>query len=275
MISNAQPLSAGNAIRLFIEPPTGALKWRILRKASDTFSDENDTGALVVYEGDEKVFIESAESLINEVAAYYRPYYWNGTVWAAGATRAATPSARYEDCSTDVLDTVCDRLRSGLLVEVQRGNFITDIGYIQVFTAPPSLERDIRFPVVTVSLDDESQEIRGLGEDIYGDELIDDDVFESEGWLARVRLTVTGWSQNPEERNELRKALRRIVVSNLPVFADKGMQLVQFEQQNSDAVSGEYDAPLFLTMGTFSCVAPVRVGYTTETTVTDIQIESI
>lgn len=273
MITILQPLYAGNAIRLFLEPPLGAVKWRILRKASDTFSGTSDPSALIVYEGDETVFVEAAESLTNEVTWYYKPYYWEGSVWISGTTKSATPRAIYEDASTDVLDILTDRIRTGLQVEVQRGQFLTDTGEIQVYTAPPSIERDIRFPVVSVTLDDESPEVRALGEDISGDMLLeDDDYFESEGWLARVQLTVTGWSTNPEQRNDLRKSLRRIIVANLPVFSDRGMELVQFQQNNSDAVSGEYDAPLFLTIGTFSCLAPVRVGGVADH-ITDVEVE--
>ena len=56
MISMLQPLIAGNAIRVFIEPITGAKYWRVLKKASDTFSGHDDQSAVLVYEGDEKVF---------------------------------------------------------------------------------------------------------------------------------------------------------------------------------------------------------------------------
>ncbi len=273
MISLCQPLSSGNAIRIFVEPPVGSLSWRVLRKSADTFTGEADTGALVVYEGDSKVFVDT-ESLTNDIAAYYKPYYWNGTAWTAAATTMAIPRATYEDASTDVPDFVRDRLAAGLLVEVQRSNIVTDIGYIQVFTAPPSPERDIRFPLVTVMIEEEHQEARSIGEDFAGDILLDDgDWGESEGWMARVQLSITGWSLNPEERNELRKALRRIIVANLPVFSDRGMDLVEFSQNNSDATNGEFgDAPVFMTVGTFSCIAPVRVGSRVDP-ITDVEVE--
>ncbi len=260
MISICQPISAGNAIRIFVEPPTGSLRWRVLRKASDTFGDQDDTSALNAYEGDEKVFIDS-QSLQNEVGAFYKAYFFNGSAWSTAPSILTTPSATYEDHSTDTLDIVCDRLRAGLLVEVQRQNLLSDLGYIQVYTAPPSMEKDLRFPLVTVSLSNECPYGRGIGEQLIEDELEDDgDWFESEGWLASVQLSVVGWSLNPDERREMRKALRRIVVANLPVFADHGMQHVELSQQDSDAVSGEYGAPIYQVVSTFSCLAPVRVG---------------
>ena len=38
MISLVQTLHVGNALRLFIEPPAGAVIWRVYRKASDTLT---------------------------------------------------------------------------------------------------------------------------------------------------------------------------------------------------------------------------------------------
>lgn len=261
MITMIQNLYVGNALRLFLEPAIGATAWRILRKGSDSFSGEADPSALLVYEGDETVVVDS-ESLPNEVMAFYRPYYFVGSAWVAGPTSSGTPTASYQDYSTDVLSFMRDRIERGLLVEVQRENLSNDLGYIQVYTAPPSLERDLRFPLVTVHLDSESPGVRGIGENISGDEFdsIGFDWNESEGWLAQVQLSIVGWSLNSDERIELRKALRRIVIANLPVLDSKGIIDVSLSQQDVDAVNGEYGAPIYQVVSTFSCMAPVRVG---------------
>ena len=262
MISIVQPLHVGNALRLFIEPPAGAVRWRILRKGSDSFVDHDDQGALVAYEGDDKVVIDSAH-LQNEVMAFYRPFYTSdGTTWAAGPTASGTPRAIYREHTADVQSLVRDRLEAGLKVEVERGNLVNELGYVQVYTAPPSLERDPRFPLVTITLDGDNAEIRGVGEDISGDEFdaVGFDWLESEGWLANVSLSIVGWSLNPDERLELRKAIRRVIIGNLPVFASAGMDQVNLTMTDNDAVSGEYAAPLYQVMATLSCVAPVRVG---------------
>jgi hypothetical protein len=262
MISLVQPLHVGNALRLFIEPPTGAVRWRVLRKAADTFAGHDDPGALVAYEGDDRIFVDSAY-LPNDVMAFYRPYYTTGgTVWTAGPTATGTPSASYEEHTTDVMSLVRERLESGLKVEVERGNLINDLGYIQVYTAPPSLEQNLLFPLVTMTLESEQSEIRGIGENISGD-FFDDVGFnwlESEGWIADVQLTIVGWSLNSDERIELRKAIRRVVIANLQVFADRGIDQVNLSMNDVDAVNGEYGAPIYQVMANFSCVAPVRVG---------------
>lgn len=262
MISMIQNLHIGNALRIFLRPPTGSLVWRVMRKGADTFTGVDDAEAYMAYEGDEKVFVDS-ESLLNEVMAFYKPYYSvDGIVWTAGATAHGTPTADYVDYSTDVLSLLRDRIEAGLKVECDRGNFIPETGYIQVFTAPPSLERDLRLPLVTVHLENEEPGERAIGETISGDvfDSIGFDWNESQGWLANVAITVIGWSLNSDERIELRKALRRIIIANLEVFSADGIEQVSFSQSDIDAVNGEYPAQIYQVMCNFSCIAPVRVG---------------
>lgn len=257
-----QPLHVGNALRLFIQPTAGAVRWRVLRKGADTFVDENDPAAFVAYEGNELVVVDNS-FLVNEQMAFYRPYYTvNGTTWTAGPTASGTPVASYEEHSTDVLGLVRDRLETGLKVECDRGTFTPELGYIQVYTAPPSMEQDLRFPLVTISMETEDPAERGIGEVISGDEFdsIGFEWDESEGWLARVQLSIVGWSLNSDERIELRNAIRRLVIANLPVFADKGMDQVSLSLSDVDAVSGEYNAAMYQVIGNFSCIAPVRVS---------------
>ena len=262
MISIVQNLHIGNALRLFIQPPAGARRWRVLRKGSDTFTGQDDAEALVAFDGDDKVFVD-AESQINDQMAFYRPYYTaDGIAWTAGATAHGTPTADYVDNSPDVLGLLRDRIEAGLFVECQRGTFIPDAGYIQVFTAPPVMSADLRMPVVTVHLESEDPSDRAIGENVFGDEFdsIGMDMNESEGWLANVSITVIGWSLNSDERIELRKALRRIIIGNLAVFSAAGVQQVAFSQHDIDAVNGEYPAQIYQSMCNFTCISSVRVG---------------
>lgn len=261
MIHTVQPLHVGNALRLFIEPPAGAVQWKVLRKGSSSFSGIDDPSALLVLDGDDRVFVDS-EALQNEVMAFYQPWYFDGTDWTAGPVASGTPKADYTEHTTDVLSFVRDRLEAGLKVECDRGNFTPELGYIQVYTAPPSLEQNLRFPLVTIHLESEDPAERALGEAISGDtfDAIGFDWNESEGWLASVNLTIIGWSVNSDERIELRQAIRRLVIGNLPVFEEKGFQQVSLSQQDIDAVNGEYPAQIYQVMSNFSCLAPVRVG---------------
>lgn len=263
MITTIQPLYIGNALRLFIQPPVGAVLWKILRKGSPTFSDHQDGSALVVYEGNEVVFID-AQHLKNEVKYFYCPFYSSdhGATWTAGAVSDGTPLATYEETTTDVLTELRTRLEAGLMNEVQRGNFTPELGYIQVYTAPPSLDQGIRLPVVTVHLDDETPMERGVGEYIGGDEFSESnwDWSEGEGWLAHVRVVIIAWALNSDERLELRKAIRRLIVGNLPVFESYGWMNIDLNQQDVDALNGEYQTQLYQVMNTFTCTAPVCVS---------------
>lgn len=233
----------------------------MLRKGADTFAGKDDPEALVVYEGDDRVIVD-AEFLTNELKVFYRPYYFDGVAWSEGPTNHGTPSATYADHSTDVQSFVRDRMERGLLVEVRRGTLTHELGYVQVFTAPPSLEQNLRLPVVTIQLDDESSGIRGIGENISGDEFdsVGFEWDESEGWLANVQLSLVGWCLNSDERIELRKAIRRIIASNLPVLQSRGIDQVNLTMRDEDAVNGEYGAPIYQVVCTMSCVAPVRVS---------------
>lgn len=262
MIFAVQPLLSGNALRLFLEPPAGATEWRVLRKGADTFTGVGDTGALVVYDGDERVIVDT-QSLTNEQLAFYKAYYSadGGATWTASPTASGTPTASYQEQTTDVLAFLRDRLEAGLKVEVQRGTIKSDLGYIRVLTASPSLERDLVLPLITVHLDDETPSTRALGEqiadegDLYGDPLVD-----SEGWIYDTRLTIIAWSLNSDERAELRRAIRRIILANMPVFADRGWMQIAVSHQDVDAISGEYFAPIYQVVSNFTCMAPVAVS---------------
>lgn len=262
MISIIQNLHIGNALRLFLRPPAGSLVWKVLKKSTDTFSGVDDADAIVVYSGNQDIFTDSSD-LINEVMVFYKPYYSaDGVVWTAGNTANGTPTATYEEYSTDVLSLVRSRLEAGLLVECQRGNFHPEHGYIQVFNAPPSLERDLRMPLVTIHLENDEPGERGIGDSISGDEF-DSIGFawdESEGWLSNVAITIIGWSLNSDERIELRKAIKRIIIANLNVFSAADIDQVSLSQSDIDAVNGEYPAQIFQVMCNFTCIAPVRVG---------------
>lgn len=274
MISLVQPLHVGNALRLFIEPMAGAVRWRILRRASDTFAGPDDDSAYLVYEGVDRIIIDD-RYLTNEQMAFYKPYYTaDGVVWTAGPTASGTPAAIYEEHTTDAMSVVRERLEAGLKIEVERGNLINELGYIQVYTAPPSLEQNLMFPLVTITLDSDASDIRGIGEDISGDEFdaIGFDWLESEGWWANVQLSIVGWSLNSDERIELRKAIRRVIIANMPVLVSHGIDQINLSMSDIDSVNGEYGAPLYQVMANFSCVAPVRVGGRVDA-ITDVSVD--
>lgn len=271
MITICLPESCGNAVRILLAPPAGALRWELFRSKDDQLAN-----AVSVYSGTDEV-ITDTYYLDNET----KYHYWVTYHFAGGNTTTskqpspATPRATYEDYTTDVIELLRDRLYAGLTEEVKRGTLHNELGYIQVLTAPPSLQNNLALPLVTLILEAETPSERFISDDIDEDDFIEDESMwvEQAGWLANVEISITGWSLNPTERIELRKAIRRVLIANFNVFAARGIVLPQFNLSDSDAVSGEFDAPLYLVNGSFSCTAPVRVGLKSASTVVDVLTE--
>lgn len=271
MITMTLPESCGNAVRLFLTPPAGARHWRIYRSPrKDDFKN-----APMVYEGSDDVLVDTL-GLENEVKVFYSVEYYmpNGKI-QTGNVSSATPASTYEDYSTDVLGILRERLEAGLMEEVKRGTLFNEMGYIQVLSAPPSLQNNLSFPLVTLTLENETPAERSIGE-LIDDEDYDEDSgywVEQSGWLADVDISITGWSLNPDERIELRKAIRRVLIANFTVFAVRGILLPHLSLTDADAVSGEFDAPLYLVNGDFKCQAPVRIGLRSHASVVDVIAE--
>lgn len=257
MIAMIQPLAAGNALRVTLDVPAGATKCRLLRKVTGTFSGQDDPDAYLVSEALERSVLDFA-NLANGTLYYYGAYFFVGAAWQTSAVVSATPAATYEDRGGDVLTLVRERVDLGLQVEVDRGTLTHDQGHIKVLTAPPIFD-DTVWPVVTVHLANEAPGERGVGEILFPDEFDGTDWGDSDGWLARVQVTIMGWSLNPDERIELRKALRRIVVTNLSLFDFAGMVEIDFSQQDTEDFNS-WSVPVYQVLCTLSCMAPVLVG---------------
>jgi hypothetical protein len=250
--------AAGNALRVFLQPPAGARRWRLLRKLADDFTGQADADAAVVEDGDTRVCTDT-DGLVNGVTYYYRPYYWVSGAWQAGATAFAAPVASYEDQTPDVVTIVRDRLSLGLQEELRRGVLVHENGAVPVFTAPPAYDQ-ARWPMVSVHLENEDPAERFIGESVTTDVFDDGEGLwtEPEGYLAQVELTIIGWSLNPDERIELRKALRRIVIANFSVFDSYGIVTPKLTVQDMEDFEN-YAAPVYQAMCKFSCMTPVSV----------------
>lgn len=249
-------------MRLILEPPTDAVRWKLLRKGSDTFTDITDETAFLAYDGDESVITDTG-FLQNATMYFYRPFYTvDGLAWTAGNTASGTPAATYEENTSDAFSLLRDRLEAGLKVECDRGTFATELGYIQVYTAPPGMEDTLRFPLVTLHYESTGRGESGIGESFGNDEFdpVSQDWSDNEGWLSNDRIQVVAWSLNSDERVDLRKALRRIIIGNLGIFSAAGIDQVDFQQSDLDFLNGEFGAPMYQISCEFSCLAPVSVG---------------
>lgn len=258
MISFAQSLAIGNAVRIVLAPPAGATRWRLLRKPADNFSGQDDPAALVVLDSKQTISTVDRQSLTNTTTYFYRAYYLAGATWTESATVPVTVTADYQEVTDDVLTMVIDRLNLGLFVELQRGKLKHPNGRIPVLPAFP-FGKEIAWPVVTVHLSSDGSDGRGIGETLMPDEFDGDDWEIGEGWLSRVRLDVIGWSQNPIERASIRQAIRRVIIANLPVFDSAGMVQIDMSQMDAEEPHGEKNTVIYKSVGSFSCVAPVQI----------------
>lgn len=259
MISLARPLSVGNAIRLWLTPPAAAQWWRVLRRSSGAISGPNDPNAAVVTDLSREESLLDSEGLENGTAYTYQAFYWTGSAFEASATVAVTPAATYSGDRPSAQEIVRERLDLGLRVEVARGTLKPASGSIPVVTAPHVLAEGITFPCVSVHFDTEDPEHRGIGEIVLADERNTDGRWiEHDGWLASTRLSIVGVSLNGDERIALRKAIKRVILANLPVFAAAGMTLPTLRLRDTEGL-GEDNATQYRVNGTFDFVEPAFV----------------
>jgi hypothetical protein len=258
MISFAQSLAIGNAVRIVLLPPAGATRWRLLRKTADTFTGQDDPAALVVLDSKQTISAVDRQSLTNTSTYFYRVYYLAGTTWTGSATVPVVVTADYQEVTEDVMTMMLDRLNLGLFVEIQRGKLKHPKGRIPVLGAFP-FSAEITWPVVTVHLSSDGSDGRGLGEMLSPDEFDGNDWEVGEGWLSRVRLDIIGWSQNPIERASLRQAIRRVIIANLPVFDSAGIVHIDLSQMDGEDPGGEKNTVIYKSVGSFSCVAPIQI----------------
>jgi len=260
VISLTQPLPAGNAVRVYLTPPTGAAWWRVLRRTADAFTGPTDAGAVVVADQCDDNVVLDTTALENGTTYYYRAYYWTGSTWQdSGASKTAVPDATYQGDDVDPQTLIRDRLALGMAVEVQRQALKPASGKVPVITAPFSLPDSITFPCISVHLEEDTRADRSVGEIHFPGEADGMGAWrDTEGFLSQITLAVVGVSLNPDERIALRQAIQRVLAINAPVFDAAGLVLCQFSQKDSEQFQ-EQGAPLYLTEGTFTCLAPSYV----------------
>lgn len=273
MISLTSPLPIGNAVRLYLTPPAGAQWWRVLRRTADAFTGAADAGAVTVIDGCTDNTVLDITALENGTLYFYHAYYWTGTAWIdGGASVTATPAATYQGDDIDPQTLIRDRLEAGLKVEVARGALRPVSGAVPVLTAPFAAPDQITFPVVSVHLEMDTRADRSVGEMHFPDEAnsVTGDWDDTEGWLSKTTLAIVGVSLNPDERIALRQAIQRVLAANASVFNEAGLVLCSFSQRDAEQFS-ENNAPLFITEGTFDCMAPSFVT-ASESTVSAVSV---
>lgn len=254
-IKMIQALHVGNALRVLLSPSAGAVKWRLLRKKTNGFTGPDDASANVIHEGTDRTILDDS-FLTNGVTYYYALFSYDGTDWVADGISSGSPQAIFEDLGTDVLDIVRNRLDEGLQSLVKRNLLHHGKQKIQVLTAPPLYE-DTIWPVVTVHCQGDASGDRGIGE-FGGRDVFDADSWSwssAEGWLSRWQLVIVSWCLNPDQRMILRRAIKTVLIGNLPVFDSYGMTQIDVSQADTEDLQS-YSAPVYQTITNFTCEAP-------------------
>jgi len=258
MISYLASAAAGNAVQIFLSPPAGTRRWRLLRKRADTITAADDPGANVIHDGDDRMVFDR-HALANDTEYFYRVFYLLAGQWIGAKSRAVTPKADFADLSVDVVSIVRERIDLGLATYVKRGLLRHKGGHIPVLFATPAFE-DANFPIVTVHLTSNVPAERFVGESMGADVLADDEEHMEgiEGWLARIQILIVVWCPNGDVRSEMRKALGAIVMANLPVFEATEMSQVEPSFGDLDDMN-TYPVPMYQATCTLTCLAPAAV----------------
>ncbi len=263
------PMAAGNAVHLLLRPPEGAVSWRVKRRpaaAAPAIAGPDDPAAETVVDDWQDRGVTDLLNLVNGVAYRWAVFYRAaGGAWLPQVDeRVGTPAATYRGDDLDVQELLRERVELGLAEEVRRQVLKPATGVIEVTLAPfaaPSAD-ELSWPFVSVCLAEDGPGERGIGDMILPDLRTSQTAApgaaawtENTGWLAQVAVKVVGVENNPERRLTLRRALRRIVQANMPVLAAKGVILPSFHQVDRE-LQVEEGMPLYVTDGTFTCMAP-------------------
>lgn len=262
-ISMIRPAYAGNAIRIYLSIPSGASRWRLLRRMEEAFTGPDDPAAVLVYDGRDEKCILDVNFLTNGTTYHYRLYCLVDDAWTEDGTVSAVCQRRVIDGGEDPQVFMRDRLDYGLNEMVKGGLLSHQNGRIPVMTAPPTFD-GTTFPVVVVQFTNGASQEYGIGND-FGQSAVDDDAQWQidEGWLSKVQLTVAAWSLNSDERISLRRAVESVILSNVSIFDSVGMVNMEIQQTDQEDYHS-YNAPVYQSITTATCLSSRYVGHTEE-----------
>lgn len=273
-IALLRTLPIGGCVEMSFNVDASVTWLRVLRKtgANQTFTSAADANSIRIIDAPIRSSTETQlmaslldySNLENGDTVTYAAYGYIAPTWFASLPQDITITPTADQAGADPLDFLVQRVEAGLKTEVLAQRLKPQSGSIPVYTAPPQTEHTT-MPVVTVHLDSDVSSDRALGEHIAPDRYDNpgdpeslspvDYWEEGEGWLSKWSCSVIGWSVNPDERNSLRKALKRIIQGNLPIFEAEGMIQVDFNQRDSEDFT-TYNVPMYLTTGQLTCLAP-------------------
>ncbi|MDU7524593.1 MAG: hypothetical protein E7K72_25025 [Roseomonas mucosa] len=254
----AQALPVGNAVRLWLTPPAGAVTWRVLRAAAPREIVAFDMkGPAVVADNCDEESVLDATGISNGTAYNYRVFYRDAAgAWTAGNTVLAYPRQSYTPGGPDVQGIIHGRLSAGLAAEIERKTLLLTRPEVQVVMAPDLQVEVTGLPAVSVHFEGKSPDSHALGTNVVtqAQGIGGGDWEETGGTLDRVTIGISAVSLNSEERKQLRQAVDRVLRANQPVFAAAGMLNVQWQQTDREEFT-EKGVPVLFTDTSLSCVA--------------------
>jgi hypothetical protein len=264
MIRMASPHPSGAAISLLLRVP--ARPWVLLRRLDDDFTTYPDAGAVVVVSGEtanEQLGVLDFEGLTNGIPVWYQifaePVGGVGPWEAYGALKTITPAYESQPSfhSLDPVELIRERLEVGLAGELALGTITHKQGAVPVLRAPPLFD-SVVFPAVTVLLESRNTEHRFIGDSLLDDAMTSPSTAEVyTGWFDRSRIQIAGWSLNAEERAQLRHAIERILILNLPIL---DATLTEVDVSQNDQFDAEsYAAPVYQAVFELSALHPAIV----------------
>ncbi|WP_293372304.1 hypothetical protein [Nevskia sp.] len=275
MITSAHIPLAGDAVILQMQQAPGGddVPRRVLRRTDAAFAGPADPDATLIYQGANPRVVDLRAS--NGSTWYYKAFDLVDGVFVDNASPAvqATPQSRYQPLGVDFEAVLKARLELGLQQEMTRGLLRVKLLGRNGAQPPlkiavvygPAVFGETDWPVVSVQLKNNAPGERGIGETLFGGS-----EFEGESWLAMQSVEIAAWTQNPDQRREMRLALTRIVIANLPVLEALGVVVGDPRVSVMDFLdNGQFLVPVYTAVVSFSAQVPEGIAATINGTVID------
>lgn len=250
---HSQALSCGNATRLTIRPTRGESRWRVLRKGANEFSGWDDPSAMLISDASE-LQVTDAFALTNGVTYWYAIYGFLNGVWDSEPVAVGlAPEASFSDETPDAQEMVRSRLDATLNAMIARGALPVGTPQLQVLSIPFYTQGG-NLPVVTVLYEGGGQTERAIGDQIDpGAYDLDASWVGQQGWIQSVRLSITAWSLNAQERNVLRRGIGAAIAANLTLLEDLGLMMFEVQSVQDVEDTQSMNAPVYQTTYMVGC----------------------
>lgn len=242
-------MPVGDSCQVILSPPDWAKHWRVLRSKTAFPTAYNDPTAIIAYESAEhKGFIDL--DVRNGETWRYAVFYNDGTVWRSDVRNTDTVVIAAKTYSTpNAMTLLRDRLFLGLKSEIAAGNLTAwsngvATSAVPVLLAPPVID-ETPFPCVTVELVDSASDERGIGDSMPTELSVNGGWEEGVGYFQSLVFAITAWSFNPDERNDFRHAIEKVLIANEANFGAAGLSRLEMRTTHREDFES-FNAPMYM-----------------------------